>query len=136
MPLSNHVPSLELCKKLKAAGYPQDTEFSWYETIDRDDSPRLNWTDEKRILPPCLPWEEKIAAPLVSEMGEWLLDSVNGECLKLWREKPDSWDVAYNTNAGNLKPMLWKQAETEADARAKMLIHLLEQKLLTPEELK
>jgi hypothetical protein len=31
MTLTELVPSLEVCQRLKAAGFPQDTAFSWYD---------------------------------------------------------------------------------------------------------
>lgn len=45
----------------------------------------------------------------------------DGEVLQIWREKDNSWDVAYNTDSGNLKPIVWEQGNTLTEAVNKML---------------
>jgi len=65
---------LELAKRLKELGVKQESFWAWYETTDRDDTPRLNRFDEHCTVCP-LPkqaWEEKYAAFTVSELGEML----------------------------------------------------------------
>jgi hypothetical protein len=63
MALSDHVVSLELAKKWKDSGGGQDTEFEWSYISGK-------WS----ILPSieCEHGESCIAAPLASEMMEWL----------------------------------------------------------------
>ena len=36
MTIIEHVPTLETCQKLKEAGFPQETEFRWYESQNSD----------------------------------------------------------------------------------------------------
>jgi hypothetical protein len=71
--LENHVPSLELCKKWKELGGRQDTNFYW----------RLGWnecwhithkSDHEDCYPEC--GKDWVAAPLASEMMEWLPASI------------------------------------------------------------
>lgn len=50
---------------------------------------------------------------------------VDGHRLQIWREKDDmSWDVAYNTDSGNLKPIVWEQARYLSEAVDQMLNRL------------
>ncbi len=72
--LEKQVCNLELAKRLKELGVKQESFWAWYETTDRDDTPRLNRFDEHCTVCP-LPkqaWEEKYAAFTVSELGEML----------------------------------------------------------------
>jgi hypothetical protein len=41
-PLEKQVCNLELAKRLKELGVKQESFWAWYETTDRDDTPRLN----------------------------------------------------------------------------------------------
>ena len=41
--------------------------------------------------------------------------------LQIWREKDNSWDVAYNTDSGNLRPIVWEQGGTLTEAVTKMI---------------
>ena len=50
---------------------------------------------------------------------------VDGHKLQVWREKDNmSWDVAYNTDSGNLKPIVWEQARYLSEAVNQMLKRL------------
>ena len=50
---------------------------------------------------------------------------VDGHKLQIWREKDNtSWDVAYNTDSGNLKPIIWEQARYLSEAVDQMLKRL------------
>ena len=50
---------------------------------------------------------------------------VDGHKLQIWREKDKkSWDVAYNTDSGNLKPIIWEQARYLSEAVDQMLTRL------------
>jgi hypothetical protein len=47
---------------------------------------------------------------------------VDGESLKIWREKGNSsWDIAYNVDGNNLKEIVWEQGRTLLDTTQKML---------------
>ena len=62
--IEKHVPSLELCKELKRLGFPQDTEFYWDDLGHRFTIEYAPKSNTKRFI--C-------AAPLVSEMAEWVV---------------------------------------------------------------
>lgn len=50
---------------------------------------------------------------------------VDGHKLQIWREKDNtSWDVAYNTDSGNLRPIIWEQARYLSEAVDQMLKRL------------
>ena len=50
---------------------------------------------------------------------------VDGHRLQIWRENGDtSWDIAYNTDAGNLEPIIWEQARYLSEAVDQMLQRL------------
>ena len=69
-----------------------------------------------------------ISAFTCAELGELLPLAINGVYMSIFREKGlESWDVAYGTSD---KQNIWEQAETLADAMAKMLIYLIENGLL------
>lgn len=133
MKLEDQVCNLELSRRLKELGVKQDAFYSWYEATDRDDDERLNRTDEN--CPTCnlpkQPFEEKIAAFTVAELGEMLGDwqfgvRNYGATCTLWAQEPGQ------ENRGI--PMMTET--TEADARAKMLIYLIEQGLVKVGEMK
>jgi hypothetical protein len=128
MPLSNHVPSLQLCKKLKELNYPQEKSLFWWSFVSCGDGCKepghnpAGWmiTNKKGSY-------DAVSAPLVSEMGEKLPPGFGS-----WKMFGGDFGCE-DVDEHDIKPVVEK---TEADARAKRLIHLLEQKLLTPEELK
>jgi hypothetical protein len=123
MTLEQQVISLDLAKKLKELGVKQDAFWSWYETSDRDDTPRLNRSDEH--CPVCtLPqqsFEEKFSAFTVAELGEMLLPEQPNFPIKFkgkWATIVGNFEAIYD--------------DAEANARAKMLIYLLKNKLIQP----
>ena len=63
MNLSDLVPARDRCEALRDAGMPQEMVFSWRR---RADPPFLALTNDS------LPEGYQLAAPLVSEMLEWL----------------------------------------------------------------
>src|SRR6267154_2317639 len=81
--------------------------------------------------------DEAIAAFTVAELGEMSPWEVGGRFLLSGKMKDGSWHVYYNANSLGFEVDKKIQindmiADTEADARAKMLIYLLEQKLIAP----
>lgn len=76
---------------------------------------------------------QRFCAFTVAELGEMLPGqiTVNEEpkCFEV-RKRPDIYFVRYS-EWENDNAYIYKTAETEADARAKMLVYLLENKLIT-----
>lgn len=118
MKLENQVVSLKYAKKLKELGFKQESLFYWADTrinelaTGKDKHLKLVYPDGGNYL-------FKISAYTVAELGEMI-----GELAIT--EKMDKW---YTKRKGELmiKPLFDK---TEANARAKMLIYLKENKLL------
>lgn len=128
MKLANQVVSLELAKRLKELGVKQESYFYWIYT----DGVLPDGTRDKIVAGNTLGdshWElggeqDTYSAYTVAELGEMLPPGIAYMC----RENDNKWfcaSVPYKVNpATNI-------SNTEADARAKMLIYLLENKLIT-----
>jgi hypothetical protein len=115
--LENQVCSPELSKRLKELGVNQQSLFAWVKTAEGPD-------DYKYLAyrPDGL-WVDEISAFTAGELGEML---------PIWfhsrKRENDDWvcrvmEVRTNKNHHSF-------GKTEADARAKMLIYLLENKLM------
>lgn len=110
------VSSLELSKKLKELGVPQESLFVW-DTVQQIVSRRSHVTDE----------EWYIAAFTVAELGEMLPFRYQLHTYPLVLNGKPAWDCTSNTDV-EFPPMF---TDTEADARVKMLIYLIENNLIT-----
>lgn len=126
MQLEKQVTSLELSKKLKELGLKQESLFYWhisYETVSeeygQDYIPYIFYhKDESRH---GFVGGGNYSAFTVAELGEMLPEYSHS-----WKVE-NQWICSLKTiPSGN--PTI--SAETEADARAKMLIYLLENNLI------
>ncbi len=121
MELSQQVVSLELAKKLKELGVKQESYFWWNRLSDYPDSTpdwRLSSFKSVEVA------RELCSAFTVAELGEML---------KLGMEQSlfmnmGKWYCSYHSKSPAKKNEM--DGNTEADARAKMLIYLLENKLI------
>jgi hypothetical protein len=127
MTLSQQVCSLELAKRLKELGVKQDGYFSWATTYHE---PVASWITDRNSV--NLPEVDYCSAFTVAELGEMLPRQVDRHH---WTEhirgKVSGWIsflryVEYE-KTWDLESF---EADSEADARAKMLIYLLEKKLI------
>lgn len=140
MKLENQVCSLELAKQLKELGVKQDSLFYWVS--------EGTWDKRKDIIKPFLSQSTKFiygSAPdlseaeypicysafTVAELGEMLPVSVPKSYLNYWlgiTRQPigNKWEVSYSDNDEDI---VFFEEDSEADARAEMLIYLLENKL-------
>jgi hypothetical protein len=111
--ISKHCTNLELSKELKALGVPQKSEFYWIHVSILPDVWRIGKSGK-----------EKYSAFLSSELGEMLeIKYLTGICFLRDKEK---WSWVYiDKNDDDVEVF----AETEADARAKMLCYLLKNKI-------
>ena len=121
--------NLELSKRLKELGVKQYTAFYW--TVPKNDTTEIRafleaYSVEQNWLDGMI---KKIAAFTVAELGEmlpagyltWWYAKQDGQGTTLWRCSASVYD----------NEPITKESNTEADARAKMLIYLLENKLIT-----
>lgn len=134
MKLENQLSNKELSKRLCELGAPQESLFSYMKkkwTRDEDYRIALNGSYEFEMYE-VESWEVSCSAFTVAELGEML---------KTFHSDLDN--KKYDWSAGQVKfgKSIWKtwiagfknemfEADTEADARAKMLIYLLENKLI------
>jgi len=137
MKLEQQVCSLELAQKLKELGVKQESEFHWRVTEPNHESalPGGPFLLDKSYLPYDSKMVSAFSAFTVAELGEMLptfceLEGTN-RVFNCWKE-PQGWQCAYCPHSG-VGDWGLKEAKTEADARAKMLIYLLENKLISVE---
>ena len=136
MKLEDQVASLELSKKLKELGFPQEGLFWWVNQPNGG----LNTNGYKWQLEgepkTRMPQYDYIVAPTVSELGEILPDRVikksgrGYDGLQIW--KWSGWNIEYHETF-EVPQIRYTFEKTEADARAKILIYLLENKLISLE---
>lgn len=128
------VPSLELCKKLKELGYPQDGGWYWKKWKEKE-----NWKlgfvkeEEKQYF---LTYVDLIKAPTVRELGEWLpaiLKVKNHNFFLIIKQDfiggQFHWLIGYMYETLHSSVHLNDSIHRdifEANARAKMLIWLVE----------
>ena len=128
MKLEHQVTSLDLSKKLKELGYPQ--EGLWWWVFDKVWKPLLTGT-------PTI-YKDKIVAPTVAELGERLPYEIKKDGhyynLTLIRNRFSdfqfSWGCSYRAylSKGYIDWFYSTCEDTEANARAKLWIYLKESK--------
>lgn len=124
MKIEQQVVSLELAKKLKKAGYPQNDSL-WYWMNPRGSKYwhlELNPTEELREAS-----IEIIAAPTVAELGEKLPFGVVSE--KQIGIPSLGWRVTFEIPT-QTQLTHSEEAETEADARCLMWLYLKKEGLI------
>jgi hypothetical protein len=120
MELQQQVVNLELSKKMKELGFKQESYFIWY---------LRNEETKKYILCSRDIFQEGISAYTVAELGEIL--NLGNLYIEEWRNgNGGKWCIELTDWKGKDKKTYNQEAETEADARAKMLCYLKENNLL------
>lgn len=123
LPLEEQVSSLKLSQRLKELGVPQDSHFYWCKFVDRE------WHLGDENLREGFGIETDVSAFTVAELGEMLPDlyttyhateTVRGKIKRQFECCPNGYDLD--------KGVPFFYDEFEANARAKMLIYLLENK--------
>ncbi len=127
MKLEQQVVSLELAQKMKELGFKQESLFYWF--------------NNKTYFHPYLDSDEiggAISAYTVAELGEMLPSYIKVDGHEGWVDygiisanifsKSKTWSCRYEC----LPITALQKADTEADARAKTLIYLVENGLLKP----
>jgi len=123
MNFESQVCSLELSKRLEELGVKKYSLFDWVRRSKEEDFYLWLMSPFSREL---IGWHEQHRAFTVAELGEILPPSLDETILNF--EKKHMWSVNYGGNHEG-----WIHTEissTEADARARMLIYLLENKLM------
>lgn len=142
MELEYQVCSLEFAKKLEKLGIKQESVFVWWytEAMSTDvkyfpdqDWEKLEWSLRPRTSAMTDSGRD-LAAFTVAELGEMLPVVIQEWNLECQRHTTGAWIISYYCDAkrSEFKSVLaCADADTEADARAKMLIYLLEGKLIS-----
>lgn len=120
---------MELAEKLKELGVPQDSFFLWYSGTEPDTLWRVDAFEQH----PTTDWALTHSAFTVAELGEMLPRhlQLNGFSFELSIFRSSVWRFYYG-GPGNPNGIFLTAGndDTEADARAAMLIYLIENNLL------
>lgn len=126
MPLEKKVCSLELANELKSLGVPQESLFAH---IIKPDMSREIIINRSISADEVLGFDFIVSAFNCSELGEMLPDyTVSVHAPSKYPNAPSHLRMPWVCNIADGSHQ--ETADTEADARAKMLIHLLKQGLI------
>jgi hypothetical protein len=120
------VVSFKIAKKLNKLMGERTSQFSYWR-IGKNTVLLSSETDsgDSYICP----------AFTVAELGEMLPCVIGDKCPQLFLviRKMERWEVGYENPVTDISGAIYTQSDTEADARGKMLIYLLENKLIKGE---
>ena len=122
MKLEQQVVSLELAKQLKELGVKQDSLFYWSKQVDQ-----IHWGLEHAKYF-AVDKRQDVSAFTVAELGEMLPNQSMDLTVKLYKGNDAYWAECHKWGKKN---HLIGGEETEAAARAKMLIWLIEEGYIT-----
>lgn len=129
MNLEQQVISLSLAKRLKELGVKQESLYHWNELSPRPDGTPHNILH--RV--PMSTAHESFAAFTVAELGEMLRTKYFGKWMTEWDETRGLWygELRVNTTKDGqlVRQQVW--GDTEAVTRGQMLVHLIENQLIT-----
>ena len=130
MKLEQQVVSLELAKQLKESGVKQDSLFYWYGNGVTTEFRVVSeeWLHQPRLETSDL--KQKVSAFTVAELGEMLPKGIKS--YRFYTAKYDTeWECWYADTVSNnrLRIVMNQYGGTEADARAKMLIWLIDHRI-------
>lgn len=129
MKLEDQVVSLELAKKLKTLGVKQESMFDWIEW--KEGKSKLIYNDMEHNYDASIKLSF-YSAFTVAELGEMLPKHAGSYKKEDEYVAFSDWkEYAWYIDGGNAPKLVIETANTEADARAKMLIYLLENKIIT-----
>lgn len=132
--LKEQVASLELSKELKAVGVPQESYFWWVKDMFGNGYKLENWKGQ--YAEGLVEVDTYFAAFSVAELGEMLPMSIiknekayDFETIRLRAGKGQLWLINYRVS-GQRHPVAIADGNTEANARAKMVLYLVKEGLL------
>lgn len=136
MKLDQQVTSFALSKRLKELGVKQESLFFWWKLMAIDDDyiliePSLH-NRTLQSYRDAYPTADVISAFTVAELGEMLpAECDSGKCIEgTLAHSKGKWVAGLLNDSGD-KMEYKSYADTEANARANMLIYLIENKLIT-----
>lgn len=129
MEIKEQLTSLSLSKRFKQLGVKQNSIHAWKEKISMKGVSTWILYNKYNIFVK----DKNYSAFSVAELGEilpQLLETDNKTCtLEIYKLANDTWGVVYVQVFSKLEILL-EESKTLADAMAKMLIYLLENKLM------
>ncbi len=133
MKLEQQVVSLKLAKKLKSLGVKQESIFVWVELNNYGDNWDLHLMSYGDLSEVDVETRNSVSAFTVAELGEMLpahIWSPDNSLLSeiSYSKSDDNGKTVWITGSMSMEEIII--SDTEADARAKMLIYLLENKLI------
>jgi hypothetical protein len=144
MTLEQQVTSLELSKRLKELGVKQESVFTWVESTKADEGYKLTTFTSQfygAVHDYFAMGHDSDVHPMysaftVAELGEMLsFEKYSRQIFSNFVWEEGDWVSVYKDWNDGIKGIgrYWNtfNAPTEADARAKMLVYLLENKLIT-----
>jgi|TARA_Y100000310_G_C20704007_1_gene833010 hypothetical protein len=143
IPIEQQVCSLEPSIQLKELGVPQESVWYWYRGSTTDASYSLGDTADvmnNSLIPLVKDQWDAFSAYTVAELGELLVNYDIGKIQKVGNK----WVIGAvrdrdETDRNGINEYIVKRVDiwdnSEANARAKMLIYLLENKLIKVEDL-
>jgi hypothetical protein len=135
MNLEQQVCSLELAKKLKSLGVKQESFFAWVYSPEPGREWEAHLISKDMTEYPDKPYlSQQACAFTVAELGDMIHNNVN-EWAQGWNDSGCFYHFQYGPKgAGSMMktPMFGNKfsaldSETEADARAEFLIHLIKE---------
>lgn len=128
MKLESQITSLEISKRLKELGVKQESLFWWNEGDSPAGGSTFQLEDSK--YPDLIAYEdyECISAFTVAELGEMLPNMVEGRILSCDKVEENLYEVYYE--GSKFDSCYIQKSNTEADARGKCLIYLIENSLI------
>lgn len=123
--IQDHVPTRELCQKLVEAGIVVESNFWWVNV-----NPQVNqWVCVDGDKAKSFTKKHKIPALLSSELGEMLPEQITIADETFYFLQNKEFVTYHNPNDDDAD--IWSEIDdTEANARAKMLLYLKEKGLL------
>lgn len=127
--LEDQVCSLELARRLKELGVKQESMFAWhsYHLVSKSMSERWEVRRGKSYV------KKGYSAFTVAELGEILFSNGNAFTTYGYPKTLKEWTIQYKTE-GYPGLTYSEKGQTEADARSKMLIHLVENGIVKPQQ--
>jgi len=130
MKIEKQVVSLELAKKLKELEVKQESLWWWIKSYDRGLNETMEWIVSEYDLSQ---WdgshiEEQYSAFTVAELGEMLPNAIDINILRCMKTIRGEYICQYRANdVEGGKELCYTQADTEANARAKMVLYLVKE---------
>jgi len=130
MNIKDQVCSFEFAKKLKELGVKQESYFYWYtDGLNRRIETETDYI--RGVYGYGGSADAVYSAFTVAELGEMLPNHIHKDSSTywLWYGKMHAWEVSYCTSDDEF--LAYVEEETEASARAKMLVYLIMNMLIS-----